>query len=272
MSRIHSGPNTFPALGRSDADTMSQEPGGGAPVTSDFIRHWVANPGALISGFAQFTINNQTLVAWDDRSAGAIRLVASGSPQGKIGGGSFGAGPDALLSACRLTGDPNTFLPDADAMSGMDLSTWTYMARILFEGAGVGIGRFCGIKHSVLASGIHLAYDYDNDVLGVRAPGLLPGNLTMDPVGGTVQDVAYTVVSDYDGATHRARLYDEDGVLLDTQSDTHSGTTTDGDDVHIHDVGATTPIRIRKYACWNRQLTEAQITAIVANSLTEDPL
>lgn len=33
MSRNHSGPNTFPAMGRSDSDNMSNDPGGGASAT-----------------------------------------------------------------------------------------------------------------------------------------------------------------------------------------------------------------------------------------------
>lgn len=45
MSRHHSGPDTFPAMGRSDSDTLSQEPGGGAAA---LVFEWKETGGSYV--------------------------------------------------------------------------------------------------------------------------------------------------------------------------------------------------------------------------------
>ena len=233
---------------------------GGIPL-GGFVRGFFGHIGALVVGDVQFTVNFSSLTKWVDQAPAPVTLLKGGlGPFGNVPWSLSAGAPDAAQHGVHHR--PNRlWAVHVTAMAVMPMTTWTIALRTQF-GAGVNTSRFVGVRDSVW-NGYHWVYNEVTHKLSIVVPGAVAGTITFDLV--FTEDVPFTVISRYDGTTHFADLYDEEGVFIETKTALHSGTTLTDNSFNVFDNQGI--VYIKQMLFYIGFAPNAQLPVIVANSL-----
>ncbi len=262
MSRIHSGPNTFPALGRSDADTLSQEPGGGATVF-DIPVELIANDGAEKTGPVQCTDNNDAVIHWDSSfPANTYRFTPTGTTLYRfpMDQGVGGSGPDQDDEGVRV----NTNLTNASAAENLTRGAFTIILRGWLAVSGAADRKL----FQMWINGPSIVYrSGGDDNMTFTVPGSTPATKI---IGSIPEGQMITILMRYDGTTAFFEVLDEDGTTsLGSDSGLASGLTDSGDTVSFQ---AGTAFFMKRAATINGFVDGADLDVLLAAVLTNDPL
>lgn len=234
---------------------------GGIPL-GGFVRGWFGHIGAWITGDVQFTLNFAVLLKWVDQADPTIILLKTASPRGVVPWSGSPGAPDAAQLGVRHQTN-GLWAVHNTAMAVMSMATWTIPLRLRFA-AGVNTTRFIGIRDATW-NGYHWTYNETTNKLSIVVPGTVAGTITFDLV--LTADEPYTVISRYDGTTHFADLYDEEGVFIERKSALHSGTTITNETFNVYDNQGR--VYIKQMIFYPEFAPDTQLPDIVANSLLE---
>ena len=241
----------------------------GVADLSGFERLWIASLGAFksLAPDVQFDGNNNDILAWDDLSGDAVRLLPDGgaNPFGQVPWAAVG-GPDDAAKAVGFLANQN-FGSLATAMEGMGRAAWTIVVRCHFGGNSIGFGRFI-LLNSTANGSWRIRFDYLNNLIEILSAGTDDGDLAF--IETLPQDSPITILSRYDGTTHFGAVYNEIGVLIEALTTSHSGVTRTDDSFLTQAAGDNRQMDVKKMVFYDRFMDDDDAAALVENSLTDE--